>query len=61
VTKRVYFASITVFLTVMAGLIQSGINQLDTATAQQCKAQAWPEHQHQAHMAFCAKEGYPTN
>ena len=60
-TKRVYFASITVFLAVMAGAVQLGINQLDTATAQQCKAQAWPEHQHQAHMDFCTTYGYPTN
>jgi len=35
-------------------------HHLDEATAQQCKAQAWPEHKHQAHIAFCVKEGYPT-
>lgn len=27
--------------------------RLDQATKQQCAAQGWPAHQHQAHVDFC--------
>ena len=53
-----------IYLAFMLGMIPVAAafaHHLDEATAQQCKAQAWPEHQHQAHMTFCAKEGHPTN
>jgi len=53
-----------IYLVFMLGMIPVSTmfaHQLDKATAQQCKAHAWPEHQHQAHMAFCAKEGHSTN
>jgi len=53
-----------IYLAFMLGMIPVSTtfaNHLDKATAQQCKANAWPKYQHQAHMAFCAKEGYPTN
>ena len=33
---------------------------LEQAVAQQCRDNIWPEHQHQAHIAYCAQEGYPT-
>lgn len=33
--------------------VQSGVEQLDAATRQQCATQAWPVHQHQAHVDFC--------
>jgi len=52
-----------IYLAFMLGMIPVSTtfaHHLDEATAQQCKAQAWPEHKHQAHIAFCAKEGYPT-
>ena len=60
-TKRVYFASITVFLAVMAGAVQLGINQLDKATAQQCRTHDWPADKHAIHMDFCTTYGYSTN
>ena len=28
-------------------------DQLDTATRKQCATQAWPAHQHAAHVEFC--------
>jgi hypothetical protein len=49
------------FMLCMIPVATTFAHRLAEATAQQCKAQAWPEHQHQAHMDFCAKEGYPTN
>jgi len=61
VAKRVYFASIIVFVTVMAGLIQLGIQLVDTATAQQCRTHDWPADKHAIHMDFCTTYGYPTN
>jgi hypothetical protein len=34
---------------------------LEAATAQQCKNHEWPADKHQAHMAWCAANGYATN
>jgi len=53
-----------IYLVFMLGMIPVSTtfaHHLDEATAQQCKAQAWPTEAHEVHMAFCAKEGYPTN
>ena len=61
VTKRVYFASIIVFAAVMVGFVQLGINQLDKATAHQCRTHDWPADKHAVHMEFCTSYGYPTN
>jgi len=36
------------------------VSYLEQAAAAQCAAQDWPAHQHQAHVAFCEKEGYPV-
>ncbi len=38
-----------------------GVQVLDKATAQQCKAHAWPQAAHQIHMDWCADNGYATN
>ena len=43
------------------GIVQSAVNQLDQATAQQCLTRDWPVYQHAAHMDFCTSYGYPTN
>ena len=53
-----------IYLAFMLGMIPVSTtfaHHLDEITAQQCKTHAWPEHQHQAHMAFCAKEGHLIN
>jgi len=53
-----------IYLAFMLGMIPLSTtfaHHLDEATAQQCKAHAWPEHEHQARIAFCTKEGYTTN
>lgn len=60
-TKRIYFFAITAVFTALAGVAQIGINQLDTATAQQCRTHDWPADKHAIHMDFCTSYGYPTN
>ena len=37
------------------------IQQLDRATAQQCRTHDWPVAAHQIHMDWCADNGYQTN
>jgi hypothetical protein len=37
------------------------IEQLDQATAQQCRTHDWPADKHQVHMDWCADNGYATN
>jgi len=37
------------------------IEQLDQATAQQCRTHDWPADKHQIHMDWCADNGYATN
>jgi hypothetical protein len=61
VTKRIYFLAVAAFLCTAAGFVQLGINQLDTATAHQCKTHDWPADKHAIHMDFCTTYGYPTN
>jgi len=34
---------------------------LERATAKQCLEHDWPADKHQAHMAWCAANGYATN
>jgi hypothetical protein len=34
---------------------------LERATAKQCLEHDWPADKHQAHMAWCADNGYATN
>jgi len=36
----------------MAG-IHTAVAHLDAATRRQCAEQAWPVHQHAAHMEYC--------
>jgi hypothetical protein len=37
------------------------IEQLDQATAEQCRTHDWPADKHQVHMDWCADNGYATN
>ena len=55
------FAVVVVVASVATGIVQLGINQLDTATAHQCKTHDWPADKHAVHMDFCTSYGYPTN
>ena len=41
-----------------AYLLPAAVTRLEQATARQCLARDWPSHQEQAHLAFCAREGY---
>jgi len=61
VTKRTYFLAVAAVCCIGAGFVQLGINQLDTATAHQCKTHDWPADKHDIHMDFCTTYGYPTN
>ena len=54
------FAVIALIAGGACGIVQLGINQLDTATAQQCKTRDWPADKHAVHMDFCNTYGYPT-
>ncbi len=47
------------FLLLFGGyLVPAAVTRLEQATARQCLARDWPSRQEQAHLAFCAKEGY---
>jgi len=61
VTKRTYFLAVAAACCAGAGFVQLGINQLDAATAHQCKTHDWPADKHAIHMDFCSTYGYPTN
>jgi hypothetical protein len=58
---RLFFSAAFAAAVSTAGLhyIATGVvAHLSAATAAQCEAQAWPAHQHEAHVAFCIQEGH---
>jgi hypothetical protein len=53
--------SIVILAAVMSIATHFGVEALDRATAEQCKAHDWPVAAHQIHMDWCATNGYATN
>lgn len=51
-TRVFLAAAIALPVLTMAG-IHTVAARLDAATRQQCATQAWPAHQHAAHLEFC--------
>jgi hypothetical protein len=63
--KNVYFKATGIVLLLVPVIVAITapvmIQQLDKATAQQCRAHDWPADKHQIHMDWCADNGYQTN
>jgi hypothetical protein len=58
---RTFSFTVVGIVTTMAIVCHFGVQELDRATAQQCKTHAWPQAAHQIHMDWCADNGYATN
>jgi len=57
----IYAAVLAVFGGMYAANAPRMLADLDAATARQCRTHSWPMHQHEAHMKWCAANGYRTN
>jgi hypothetical protein len=59
---RLFFSAAFAAVVAASGLgyVATGVvAYINEATAAQCASQDWPDHQHEAHVAFCAQEGHP--
>jgi hypothetical protein len=56
-----YFAMAFTCVGATALFATVGVDNLNKATAQQCRTHDWPANKHQIHMDWCADNGYPTN
>ena len=60
-----FSASLTALIVVPLGIQLAGafyvLPNLERATTKQCLEHDWPVDKHQAHMAWCAANGYATN
>jgi hypothetical protein len=65
VMNNVYFKAtgivLLLFPVIVAITAPVMIQQLDKATAQQCRTHDWPVTVHQVHIDWCADNGYVTN
>jgi hypothetical protein len=65
VMNNAYFKAtgiaLLLFPVIVAITAPAMIQQLDRATAQQCRTHDWPIALHQVHMDWCADNGYQTN